>query len=204
MRIWSELPVARFKEQVADVATVLWVGLWGTLGWLLLDLIASFADAGRTIRVGGETMVRSGAELGESLAGIPLVGPGLRDVARNAFAGAGEPLSDFGIALEQFVLVVAAVLAVLLLLVTLVPWLSRYLPWRVERLRRTRAGHRAIRVAPQQLDGAEVQAALALRAVARLDYATLLEFTPDPLGDWTAGRHDRLARAELASVGLRG
>lgn len=204
MRIWSELSVARLKEQVADVATVVWVGLWGTLGWLLFDLIGSFAEAGRTIRVGGETMVQGGMDLGESLAGVPLIGPGLRDVARNAFAAGGEPLSTFGIAIEQFVLVVAVVLAALLLLVTLVPWLSRYLPWRVERLRRTRAGHRAIRVAPQQLDGAQVQAALALRAVARLDYATLLEFTPDPLGDWSAGRHDRLARAELASVGLRG
>lgn len=44
---------------------------------------------------------------------------------------------------------------------------------------------------------------LAMRAVSRLDYATLLEHTPDPLGDWAGGRHDRLARAELASVGLR-
>jgi hypothetical protein len=44
---------------------------------------------------------------------------------------------------------------------------------------------------------------LALRAVTRLEYSDLLEFTPDPLGDWKAGRHDRLARAELASVGLR-
>jgi hypothetical protein len=42
-----------------------------------------------------------------------------------------------------------------------------------------------------------------MRAVTRLDYPTLLEFTPDPLGDWATGRHDRLARAELASVGLR-
>ena len=33
--------------------------------------------------------------------------------------------------------------------------------------------------------------------------ATLLEFSDDPIGDWVAGRHDRLARAELASVGLR-
>ena len=49
----------------------------------------------------------------------------------------------------------------------------------------------------------QVQEALALRAVARLDYATLLEFTPDPLGDWVSRRFDRLARAELASVGLR-
>jgi hypothetical protein len=35
------------------------------------------------------------------------------------------------------------------------------------------------------------------------DYSTLLEYTPDPLGDWAGRRHDRLARAELASVGLR-
>jgi hypothetical protein len=42
-----------------------------------------------------------------------------------------------------------------------------------------------------------------MRAVTRLDYSTLLEFTPDPIGDWASGRHDRLARAELASVGLR-
>jgi hypothetical protein len=42
-----------------------------------------------------------------------------------------------------------------------------------------------------------------MRAVSRLDYPTLLEFTPDPLGDWTVGRNDRLARAELASEGLQ-
>jgi hypothetical protein len=41
-----------------------------------------------------------------------------------------------------------------------------------------------------------------MRAITSLDYPTLLEYTPDPLGDWAAGRHDRLARAELASVGL--
>jgi hypothetical protein len=48
-----------------------------------------------------------------------------------------------------------------------------------------------------------IERALAMRAVTRLDYSTLLEYTPDPLGDWATGRHDRLARAELASVGLR-
>lgn len=202
IRIWSELPGARSKELVADVATLLWVALWGTITWQLFWLLAGFAEAGRTIRTGGETMVQSGRDLGESLAGVPLVGPQLHDVARDAFAGAGRPLSDFGTELEQFIVVVAAILALLLALVTLVPWLSRYVPWRWQRLRRTRAGHRAIRTAPAAT-GAQVQAALAMRAVARLDYSTLLEYTPDPLGDWASGRHDRLARAELASVGLR-
>ena len=52
-------------------------------------------------------------------------------------------------------------------------------------------------------DEAQEDVPLALRAVTRLDYSTLLEYTPDPVGDWATGRHERLARAELASVGLR-
>lgn len=202
IKIWSELPVARTKEQVADVATVLWVLFWGSIVWRLFQFLASFADAGRTIRSGGEQMIQSGRNLGDSLAGVPLVGSQLGDIARNAFAAPGQPLSDFGLQLEQFILVVAVVLALLLALVTLVPWLSRYVPWRWERMRRVRSGHRAIRTAPGAADPS-IERLLAMRAVSRLDYSTLLDYTPDPLGDWANGRHDRLARAELASVGLR-
>jgi len=202
IKIWSELPVARLKEQVADIATLLWVAFWGNIVLQLFQFLAGFAEAGRTIRAGGDTMVQGGVDLGDSLAGLPLVGSQLRDIARDVFAGAGRPLSDFGTELEQFIFVVAVVLALLLALVTLVPWLTRYLPWRWARLRRLRAAHRAIRVAPGTSDG-DMERALAMRAVARLDYSTLLEFTPDPFGDWARGRHDRLAQAELASVGLR-
>jgi hypothetical protein len=202
LKIWSELPGARLKEQVADVATLVWVVFWGGVVWQLFQFLAGFAEAGRTIRAGGDGLIRGGRDLGESLAGLPLVGSQVRDIARDAIGGAGQPLVDFGAELEQFIFVVAIVLALLLALVTLVPWLNRYLPWRWARLRRVRAAHRAIRTAP---DGskASVERTLAMRAVTRLDYTDLLEFTPDPLGDWANGRHDRLARAELASVGLR-
>ncbi len=202
IKIWSELPVARAKEQVADVATLLWVLLWGSIVWRLFQFLVSFAEAGRTIRTGGEQMIQSGRDLGDSLAGVPLVGSQLGDIARNAFAAPGQPLSEFGSQLEQFIIVVAVVLALLLALVTLVPRLNRYLPWRWERLRRLRAARRAIRTAPRAVD-ASIEPILAMRALCRLDYSTLLDFTPDPLGDWANGRHDRLAEAELASVGLR-
>lgn len=202
IKIWSELPIARLKEQVADVATLLWVVFWGSIAWRLFQFLAGFAEAGRTIRAGGETMVQSGRDLGDSLAGLPLVGSQVRDIARDAFGGAGRPLSDFGRELEQFILVVAVVLGLLLALVTLGPWLTRYLPWRWARLQRVRAAHRAIRTAPDMTD-ASIERTLAMRAVTRLDYSTLLQYTSDPLGDWAGGRHDRLARAELASVGLR-
>jgi hypothetical protein len=202
VRIWSELPGARLRERIADLATLVWVLVWGTAAWQLWWLLTAFAEAGRVVRRGGETMVRGGRDLGDALSTVPLVGEGLRSIVGDAFSGAGDPLSEFGIAIEQFVLIVATVLAFLLVLVTLVPWLTRYVPWRWERLRRTRAGHRAIRRAPD-IEAERLDEILAMRAVARLDYATLLEYTPDPLGDWAAGRHDRLARAELASVGLR-
>ncbi|MHB8892303.1 MAG: hypothetical protein ACYC65_09710 [Candidatus Limnocylindrales bacterium] len=202
IKIWSELPVARLKEQVADIATLLWVVSWGSIVWQLFQLLAGFAETGRTIRDGGQTMVQSGRDLGDSLAGLPLVGSQVRDIARDAFGGAGRPLAEFGTQLEQFIFVVAIVLALMLAFVTLQPWLVRYLPWRWERLQHVRAGHRAIRTAPDLTD-ATMERTLAMRAVTRLDYATLLEHTPDPLGDWAGGRHDRLAKAELASVGLR-
>ena len=202
IKIWSELRVARMKEQVADVATLIWVVFWGSIVWQLFVFLSSFAEAGRAVRTGGQAMAQGGANLGDSLAGLPLVGSQVRDLATAAFVGASRPLSDFGTELEQFIFVVALVLALLLALVTMTPWLTRYLPWRWERLQRVRSAHRAIRTAPKVSD-AKVQTALAMRAVTRLDYATLLEFTPDPIGDWASGRHDRLARAELASVGLR-
>ena len=202
VRIWSELPGARLKEQLADAATTLWLLFWGSIAWRLFELLSGFAEAGRMVHGGGQTMIDAGQNLGDGLAGIPLVGPGLRDVARNAFTGAGTPISDFGTSIEQFILIVSGVLAFLLVLVTIGPWLQRYLPWRWERLTRMRAGHRAIRRSPE-VSEARIREVLALRALTRLEYAELLAYSPDPLGDWASGRHDRLARAELASVGLR-
>jgi len=201
-KIWSELPLRRLKEQVADVATLIWVLFWGTIVWQLFTFLSGFAAAGRAVSGGGQTMIESGRALGSSLAGLPLVGSQARDVAQEAFARAGRPLSDFGAELEQFIVVVALAISVLLAIVTLAPWLARYLPWRLDRLRRLRAAHRVIRTAPDIASG-EVERLLAMRALTTLEYGTLLEYTPDPFGDWAHGRHDRLARAELASVGLR-
>src|ERR1700752_429664 len=102
MKIWSELPARRLKEQVADIATLGWVVIWGTIVCQLFSFLAGFAVAGRAIRGGGQTMIDSGRDLGASWAGLPLVGSQARDIAQEAFARAGRPLSDFGTELEQF------------------------------------------------------------------------------------------------------
>ena len=139
IKLWSELPRARSREMLADFTTLIWVVFWSIVVWRLFVFLSSFAEAGRSVQAGGETMVKGGRDLGKSLAGLPLVGSQVRDITRDAFAGAGTPLTSFGTELEKFIFVIAVVISLLLALVTLQPWLSRYLPWRVDP-RSSRAG----------------------------------------------------------------
>jgi hypothetical protein len=203
IKLWSELPAARAAEIGADVATGAWVGFWAWLGWQLYMFLASFAEAGRVIREGGRNLDTAGVELGKVLEGVPVVGTNLRDAATSVLAGVGRPFVDFGTDVEGFILVVSTIVALGVAAIPIVPWLSRYLPWRLERLTRVRAAHRVIRRAHDLADPV-IERLLASRALHRLSYEALLEYTPDPFGDFAEGRHDRLARAELASVGLRG
>jgi hypothetical protein len=203
MTIWSELPRARLGEILADVATLAWVWFWGTLGWNLYLFLADLAGAGRIIRDSGVNLESAGDRVANALHGIPFIGPGAAETVGGAFSAAAEPLVTFGTDLERLLLIIAALLTLLVVAVVLIPWLNRYLPWRIGRLRRLRAAKRVVRRRPPAADPGRIQELLASRALHRLEYDELLEFSPDPFGDWLSGRYDRLARAELSEVGLR-
>lgn len=203
MTIWSEVPRARLGEFLADVATLAWVGLWGYLGGNLYLFLANLAGTGRVIRDGGVNLESAGGQVSHALEGIPLIGPGAAETVGGAFSAAAEPLVTFGTDLERLLLIIAALLALLVAAVALVPWLNRYLPWRIGRLRRLRAAKRVVRRSPTATDAGRIQELLASRALHRLEYDELLEFSPDPFGDFLSGRYDRLAGAELSEVGLR-
>jgi hypothetical protein len=203
LKFWSEVPSARARETVADVATWIWVAFWVLVGAKVHEVISSFAEAGRVLQAGGTNIQGAGETLGNAMTDIPLVGPGIDDLATGAFNTAGDPFIYVGRELESRLILIARLLALLVIGVMVIPWLSRYLPWRAERLATVRAAHRAIRRAPVDVSSGAMQKALATRALNRLPYPELLEHTSDPFGDFAAGRYDRLARAELASVGLR-
>ena len=106
-------------------------------------------------------------------------------------------------------ILIARLLALLVVGVMVVPWLSRYLPWRAERLATVRAAHPAIRGRPIDVTTGAMQRALATRALNRLSYPELLEYTADPFGDFAAGRlravgpgRARQRRAALMRHGL--
>ena len=200
-KFYSEVPVARLREMAADLLTWAWVAVWTVVGFRIHEVISGFAEAGRVLRGGGENIEAAGAQLGDALAGLPLVGAGVDDITTRTFATAGQPFQYVGGELESLLILIARLLAILVVAVMLVPWLSRYLPWRATRLATVRAAHRAIRRA--DVSEPAMQRFLAQRALYRIPYDELLEHTSDPFGDFAEGRFDRLARAELASVGLR-
>lgn len=207
MMIWSERRGPRLREMVADAATIVWLGLWVVLGVRLYLGLAELAAAGRLIRDGGSNLISGGAQVAGAVEGVPLVGEGAADRIRDAFSAAGRPVVDFGSDLERLLLIVAGLLGLIVVIIAVVPWLNRYVPWRVARFQRLNAGARVIR--PAALAGAnppsreQLDRLLASRALHRLEYAELLTYTPDPFGDWASGRMDRLALAELETVGLQ-
>lgn len=207
MMIWSERRGPRLREMLADAATIVWVGLWVVLGVRLYLGLAELAGAGRLIRDGGSNLIGGGNQVAGAVEGVPLVGEGAADRIREAFMAAGQPVVDFGSDLERLLLIVAGLLALIVVVIAVVPWLNRYLPWRIAKFQRLNAGARVIRPATRagtrSPSGDQVDRLLASRALHRLEYAELLEYTPDPFGDWINGRLDRLALAELETVGLQ-
>ena len=61
IKLWSELPAARTRELIADVATLVWVAFWANVVWQLFQFLSSFAEAGRRVHGGGVTMVQGRA-----------------------------------------------------------------------------------------------------------------------------------------------
>jgi hypothetical protein len=203
MRIWSEVPRRRSQEVVADVATLAWTFLWVSIGLQLYATLSQLSSVGVDIGETGVGLERAAATLRLAMSQVPLVGEGVGDLLGGALEGIGSPLVQAGTDLERLLLIIAAVLGLLLVAVFLIPWLARYLPWRYARWERLSAGDRVIRRGARDVPAADLERVLAGRAINRMEYDDLLDFSPDPIGDFVAGRFDRLATAELVSTGLR-
>jgi hypothetical protein len=203
MRIWSEVPRRRSQEVVADVATLAWTFLWVSIGLQLYATLSQLSSVGVDIGETGVGLERAAATLRLAMSQVPLVGEGVGDLLGGALEGIGSPLVQAGTDLERLLLIIAAVLGLLLVAVFLIPWLLRYLPWRYARWERLNAGDRVIRRGARDVSAADLERVLAGRAINRMEYDDLLDYSPDPIGDFVAGRFDRLAAAELASAGLR-
>jgi hypothetical protein len=202
LNLWSEVPGALAYELAADTATLLWVALWAIASRRLYEMLGAFAGAGRLISEGGRHVTVAGMQIGDALGSIPVIGSNVGALVSSAFVFAARPFLTVGTSLERLLWLIAILFSLIVLLVPLALWLHRYLPWRWARVKKLHAARQVIR-GSTQASGIEIERLLASRALHRLSYQDLLKHSPDPFGDWTCGHYSRLAKAELASVGLR-
>jgi hypothetical protein len=178
-----------------DVFLVAWVVAWAFAGIAIGRQIQGLADVTDSARDAGRATQSAGDALGK-LSDLPVVGGAVGDSARTV-REAGQVAIDGAERGRTRVRRLGAIVGALIAIVPSLPLLWLYLPGRV-----AEAGDRRRILGRLREGDPAIDELLATRAVAHLPYRTLLGITPHPAEDLRAGRHERLADAELRRLRL--
>lgn len=201
MRLYPELPARRTATILRDLATLAAVVLFAVLALEVHDRVDALSAAGRGAQDAGRSVQRGFDSAAGAVGGVPIVGGDLSGALRDAGQGTGGEAVAAGKAGEDAAHSAARLLGWLTFLLPTGLLLSRVLPPRVSQVRTLHSAGRALRL--EAAGSPEHERLLAMRAAFALPYATLLRYTPDPLGDLAAGRHERLVAALAEDAGLR-
>jgi TRAP-type C4-dicarboxylate transport system permease small subunit len=198
MKIYSDFAGRRTRQIIADVFALGAIALWVWFGYTVFTLINNLAVFGVQMEDAGAGFRETMTEVGETLGGVPLIGPGIR-LPFDGASAAGGTLEEAGQAQQEAVLQLATTLgigtAALPILMILIVWLVP----RILFIRR--AGRaKAVVTADAGLD------LLALRALTTQKLSAITKIDADALGAWRRGEPEvvrRLAQLELRSSGVR-
>jgi hypothetical protein len=198
VKLYSDFAAQRTRQIIADVVALLGIILWVTFGVTVYNGIAALADFGQGMEEAGAGFRETMTEVGDNLAGVPLIGGGIRQPFDGA-SSAGGALESAGQSQQVLVEQVALTLGIG---IALLPSLMILALWLIPRLRfALRAGHaRTVLRAGAGLD------LLALRALAHQKVTALADVDADAAGAWRRGDTAvmrRLAALELQASGVR-
>jgi hypothetical protein len=198
VRLYPDRRGQRLDLIARDVAVVLALVLFAVLALRVHDAVDRLAVLGDGVESAGNSVSGGFDSAGDAVDGVPLVGDRLADALRGAGETSGGEVADLGRGGAGAAHDLADLLGLAFFALPSALLLLWALPPRVRQVRRLNAAARVLRdpVEPAR------QEHLAARAAYGLPYATLLRYTPDPLGDLAAGRHDALVRAALEDAGL--
>lgn len=198
MKVYSDYAGRRTRQIIADVAAVAGIALWVWFGVTVFTVVNSLAVFGQQMEAAGAGFEGAMSEVGETLGGIPLIGPGIR-IPFDGASSAGGLLESAGQAQQEGVLALALTLGIGS---AALPVLTILLVWLVPRIlfirRASRAAH--VATAPAGMD------LLALRALTSQRLSAIAKIDADALGAWRRGEPEvvrRLAQLELKSSGVR-
>ena len=198
MRIYSDFAARRTRQIIADVAAVVAIGLWIWFGVVVFQLVNGLASWGVQMEQAGAGFSDTMTDVGETLGGVPLIGPGIR-IPFDGASSAGAALEAAGRDQQEAVLQLATTLGVG---IPLLPILTILAIWLVPRILFVRRATRAREVVTAEA-GMDL---LALRALSTHKLSAILAVDPDALGAWRRGDPvvvRQLAQLELRSAGVR-
>ena len=198
MKLYSDLPVRRTRQVIADVCAMVWVIAWVWIGTKVHGATMALAAPGRRLEDAGTGFTSVMTDAGNSVDNLPLLDDRIAGPFRSA-AGAGTDIADAGrdlvTAVERMALVLGLTTAAVPILIVGGVWLAL----RVRFTRRATAAQRFVDAEPD-LD------LFALRAMATQPFQRLAAISEDPAGAWRRGDRDvvrALAVLELRECGLR-
>lgn len=199
MRLYPEVPAARLRTLRRDVTALALLGLLAWIGLEVHDAVEALAVLGEGVEDAGGAVQGGFDAVAGSVGGAPVIGDRLAEGLRAAGESTGGGTAELGERGADAARRLADVLGVIVFGLPAAFLLARWLPARIDQVRRLTAASRV-------LDGSADptrRRLLAMRAAFSLPYGQLLRYTRDPLGDLAAERYDPLVAAALDDAGLR-
>lgn len=198
MKIYSDYAGRRTRQIVGDAVALAAIALWVWFGATVFQLVQGLASWGAQMEEAGAGFEGTMTDIGDTLGGIPLIGPGIR-LPFDGASGAGAALEAAGQAQQEAVLQLAIALGVGIPLLPVMTILALWLAPRIFFIRR--AGRaQAVARADAGMD------LLALRALTTQKLAAIVKIDPDAVGAWRRGEPEtvrQLAQLELRASGVR-
>ena len=199
LRLYPDVPGPRARTVVRDLLVVGLLALFAWAGVAVHDAVDSLSVLGSGVRQSGTAIEDGFGSAATAVDGIPIVGDDLAGALGAAGSGTGGEVAALGREGEEQVHDAARLLGLVTFGLPAALLLLLVLPGRVRQVRKLTAAAAALDGA----DAPERRRLIARRAAFGLPYGTLLEYTPDPIGDLAAERHDALVAAALDDAGIR-
>ncbi|HEV2140480.1 MAG TPA: hypothetical protein VGT01_04755 [Candidatus Dormibacteraeota bacterium] len=203
LKLYPDRPLPALLRVLADTTVFVWTFAWAYLGFLIYQTVMGLEVIANGITNTGMTFNQWIAAFRKSVpGGIPILTRFLQDTADTLRHYSGDPLVTVGQDVHDAILRVAIVLALLVALPPILLVLAPYAGWRWSDMRETGAALAFVRIAAMTGRAEAARAVLAYRAVSTLSFRQLMRASPDPVGDLTEHRYERLASAMLRRAGI--
>lgn len=204
VKLYPDPGLRRAGRIATDALVAAWSVIWLLVGVEVYRLAISLQRLSDGITGAGQRIDGVISAFRMSVpADTPLIGGYFDQLSRSLERSSGTPLITLGGQVHGDIARLAVVISVAVAAPPLLIVTGRHVARRWREMREMGAARAFVAGAIAHDAGPAATALLAYRAVSRLSFTQLMRVTQDPVADLIEGRHEALAAAHLAQIGLK-